>query len=128
MAKTMKVKVSQVSRVSNVSKVRKYILNICHLYPDLMDTYGDMGNITAIKKRCEWRGIEVNLANITVGQSLTAFDFDFYFFGGGQDKAQTVVGKDLQKKDGILKKAIDGGAVLLSICAGYQTSEERRAG
>jgi len=95
-------------------------LNICHLYPNLMDTYGDKGNIAAIQKRCQWRGIDVNVVNITVGQSPSAFDFDLYFFGGGQDKAQTVVGKDLQKKDGILKKAIDGGAVLLSICGGYQ--------
>ena len=95
-------------------------LNICHLYPDLMDTYGDKGNIAAIQKRCQWRGIDVNLVNISVDQSLSDLEFDLYFFGGGQDKAQTVVGKDLQKKDGVLKKAIDGGAVLLSICGGYQ--------
>src|SRR3990167_240311 len=118
MAKTMKVKVSQVSRVSNVSKVRKYILNICHLYPDLMDTYGDMGNITAIKKRCEWRGIDVNVVNITVDQSLSAFDFDLYFFGGGQDKAQIIVGKDIQNKKHHLEKAVNNDAVLLSICGG----------
>src|SRR3989344_6857633 len=95
-------------------------LNICYLYPDLMDTYGDKGNIAAIQKRCQWRGIDVNVTNITVGQSLSAFDFDLYFFGGGQDKAQTIVGRDLLKKEQILKKAIDNRAVLLSICGGYQ--------
>lgn len=105
-------------------------LNICHLYPDLMGTYGDKGNIITIQKRCEWRGIDTNVANISVGQSFPAFDFstsdgstsgwDFYFFGGGQDKAQTIVGKDLLKKKHTLKKAIDDGAVLLSICGGYQ--------
>src|SRR3990167_3134127 len=95
-------------------------LNVCHLYPDLMDTYGDMGNIITIQKRCQWRGINVNIVDINVGQSLSTFDFDFYFFGGGQDKAQMIVGKDLLKKGRILKKAIDDGAVLLSICGGYQ--------
>src|SRR3990167_11087479 len=95
-------------------------LNICHLYPNLMDTYGDKGNIVTLQKRCEWRGIDVNLANITVGQSLATYDFDFYFFGGGQDKAQTTVGLDLQKKNQAIKKAVNSGAVLLSICGGYQ--------
>ena len=95
-------------------------LNICHLYPDLMDTYGDMGNIITLKKRCEWRGIDVKIANISVGQPLSNFDFDFYFFGGGQDKAQTVVGVDLQKKNQAIKKAVNNSAVLLSICGGYQ--------
>lgn len=116
----MKAKVSKVSRVSNMSKDRKYNLSICHLYPDLMDTYGDKGNIIAIQKRCRWRGIGVNVANIGVGQSLPTFDFDFYFFGGGQDKAQTIAGVDLQKKKQAMKKAVNNGAVLLSICGGYQ--------
>src|SRR3990167_9465494 len=95
-------------------------LNVCHLYPDLMDTYGDRGNIITIQKRCQWRGIGVNVANISVGQSLSAFDFDFYFFGGGQDKAQIIVGVDLQKKKQAIKKAVNDGAVLLSVCGGYQ--------
>src|SRR3990167_9726091 len=95
-------------------------LNVCHLYPDLMDTYGDRGNIITIQKRCQWRGINVNIVDISAGQSLSTFDFDFYFFGGGQDKAQVIVGKDILKKGRILKKAIDDGAVLLSICGGYQ--------
>jgi len=95
-------------------------LNICHLYPDLMDTYGDKGNIITIIKRCQWRGINFNVANISIGQSLSTFDFDFYFFGGGQDQAQIIVGKDLQKKAKDLIKIIESGSVLLSICGGYQ--------
>src|SRR3989344_3275289 len=95
-------------------------LNICHLYPDLMDTYGDKGNTVTFQKRCRWRGIDVKVANISVGQPLSNFDFDFYFFGGGQDKAQTIVGIDLQKKKGHLETAVNNGAVLLSICGGYQ--------
>src|SRR3990167_8966477 len=95
-------------------------LTICHLYPDLMDTYGDMGNITAIVKRCQWRGIKINLKNVGVGDSLIVNDFDLYFFGGGQDKAQIIVGKDLKSKKTALVKSIENGAVLLSICGGYQ--------
>lgn len=97
------------------------LLTICHLYPDLMDTYGDMGNIITIRKRCEWRGIETKLLNYSINDSpLTTYNIDFYFFGGGQDKAQGIVAKDLQKKSVPLIKAIDKGAVFLSICGGYQ--------
>ena len=95
-------------------------LNICHLYPDLMDTYGDKGNIIALIKRCNWRGIKVKITNISINQSLSSFDFDFYFFGGGQDRQQIIVGRDLQSKANYLKKAIENGCVLLSICGGYQ--------
>src|SRR3989344_908372 len=95
-------------------------LQICHLYPDLMDTYGDKGNIITIAKRCQWSGIKTNVTSVTVGQSLKTDRFDIYFFGGGQDHAQFIVGKDLQKKAKGLKTAIEDGAVLLSICGGYQ--------
>src|SRR3989338_2367394 len=103
-------------------------LNICHLYPDLMDTYGDKGNIIDLVKRCQWRGINVKITNISVGDSLSDFSakggpalgWDFYFFGGGQDRQQIIVGRDLQSKANYLKKAIENGCVLLSICGGYQ--------
>lgn len=98
----------------------KYKLNICHLYPDLMDTYGDTGNIITIQKRCEWRSIKTSVTNISVNEPLSTGDFDFYFFGGGQDKAQEIVSKDITKKAESLIKATDSGAVLLSICGGYQ--------
>lgn len=105
-----------------------YNLNICHLYPDLMDTYGDRGNITSIVKRCQWRGIDAKVWPISINQSLSiprlrsgqALDFDLYFFGGGQDRQQAIVAPDLQTKAKDLKRAIEDGAVLLSICGGYQ--------
>jgi len=95
-------------------------LKICHLYPDLMDTYGDVGNIIALQKRCSWRGIEATVTPISVGASLNLLEFDIYFFGGGQDKAQQIVSKDLRKKAKAIKKQIENGTVLLSICGGYQ--------
>lgn len=95
-------------------------LKICHLYPDLMDTYGDKGNIIAISKRCQWRGFKTTLTRISIGDRLNPEKYDIYFFGGGQDRQQTIVGPDLQKKSKDIKKAIENGAVLLSICGGYQ--------
>jgi len=92
-----------------------------------MDTYGDKGNIITLVKRCQWRGINVRVSNIGVGQSLDfsakggpASGWDLYFFGGGQDRQQQIVGQDLQKKAEDIKCAIENGTVLLSICGGYQ--------
>lgn len=95
-------------------------LNICHLYPDLMDTYGDKGNIIAIQKRCKWRNIQTTLTPISLNDKVDPEKFDIYFFGGGQDRQQILVGKDLQKKAKDIKKAVENEAAILSICGGYQ--------
>ncbi len=108
-----------VSRESTVES-REFTLNICHLYPDLMDTYGDRGNILAITKRCHDRGINVTVSLISVGDNLEPKIHDLYFFGGGQDQAQTIVGIDLQKKKSQLIRDIENSAVMLSVCGGYQ--------
>ena len=85
-----------------------------------MDTYGDKGNILAIQYRCKQRDIEVIYSPLTTNDKLLANHYDFFFFGGGQDKAQIAVAADLQKKKAALIKSIKSGAVLLSICGGYQ--------
>ncbi len=95
-------------------------LNICHLYPDLMDTYGDRGNITTIIYRCKQRSIDVKVNQISINQPLVSNTYDLFFFGGGQDKAQDIVGKDLLSKSKSIKESIDSGAALLSVCGGYQ--------
>lgn len=102
-----------------VKKVNK-TLRICHLYPDLMDTYGDKGNIITLVKRCNWRGINAYVQNVSIGDALSPNDFDLFFFGGGQDRHQTIVEKDIKEKGPALKDAVEKGAVLLSICGGYQ--------
>lgn len=109
-------KLAQIKQV----KSQKFSINVCHLYPDLMDTYGDKGNILTIIYRCQKRGIKVKVGGVSVSQNLKSNIYDLYFFGGGQDQAQTIVGDDLQKKSTALKKSIDSGSVLLSICGGYQ--------
>lgn len=98
-----------------------YSLNICHLYPDLLNLYGDRGNVIAIKKRCEWKGIVVNVTQISIGDSFDAEKYDMVFIGGGQDDEQELLRPDLMnEKAGEIKSYIEHGGVLLAICGGYQ--------
>lgn len=94
------------------------MLKIAHLYPKLLNIYGDGGNILTLKKRCEWRGIEVQIDEIDVGDSFG--EHDIYFIGGGQDLQQIEVSKELQKHKDFLTAERDRGAVFLGICGGYQ--------
>lgn len=95
-------------------------ITICHLYPDLMDTYGDKGNILALKYRSEKRGVDTSVEGISLNQKLEKNKYDLFFFGGGQDRQQIIVSKDLKTKAKVLKKEIENGKVLLSVCGGYQ--------
>ncbi|GAB6167612.1 type 1 glutamine amidotransferase [Clostridium carnis] len=96
-------------------------LNICHLYPDLLNVYGDVGNILIIKHRAEKRGIKVNVIHCSLNDTFDEENTDFLFFGGGQDFEQSIVSDDLKtiKKDS-LEKYIESGKVTLAICGGYQ--------
>ena len=96
-------------------------LNICHLYPDILNLYGDRGNILCMKKRLEWRGIGVTVTGVSIGQALEAAAYDLLFVGGGQDFEQEVLLSDLAGgKTGELKAAIEDGLPVLAICGGYQ--------
>jgi len=96
-------------------------LNICHLYPDLLNVYGDVGNILILKDRAEKRGIKVNIINISLKDNFNGDDMDIVFFGGGQDYEQSIVLEDLKtnKKEAIARY-IEDGKVFLAICGGYQ--------
>ena len=98
----------------------KQKLIIGYLYPDLMNIYGDTGNIICLQKRCEWRDIDVEVKNISIGDTLKEKDCDLYFFGGGQDQSQNLVAKDLKEKADVLRKEVERGVPILSICGGYQ--------
>ena len=96
------------------------IFAIGWLYPTKMNIYGDRGNVIALQRRAEWRGLVTNVHPIGIGDPIPP-DIDVFFFGGGQDQQQVAVAKDLQgaKRDAI-KDAIEGGASLLAVCGGYQ--------
>lgn len=101
--------------------MEKFTLNICHLYHDLLNLYGDTGNILCLKNRIEARGIECNVTNLSVGDKLNAGDHDIFFLGGGQDFEQDVLLKDAAKlKKTDIKSAIEEEKVFLAICGGYQ--------
>ncbi|HLI25751.1 MAG TPA: glutamine amidotransferase [Chloroflexota bacterium] len=97
-----------------------YTLTLAHLYPELMSTYGDRGNLLALQRRAAWRGIVLRIEPIGLGVPLDPDRYDLYFFGGGQDREQAVVADDLQRKGPALRAAAAGGAVMLAICGGYQ--------
>ena len=93
-------------------------ISIAHLYPRLLNLYGDRGNIITLLKRCEWRGIETEFEEINTGDSICGHDL--YFIGGGQDKQQIDVAAELFKQKNNLTEQRDAGAVFLGICGGYQ--------
>lgn len=95
-------------------------LVIGYLYHDLMNIYGDRGNVTALACRAKWRGIDVEIKEISIGDSLKIGDVDILFFGGGQDQGQIEVAADLVKKSKVIKSEVERGVPLLSICGGYQ--------
>lgn len=96
-------------------------LNICHLYPDLLNVYGDVGNILILKNRAEKRGIKVNIINTSLNDDFDKDNMDIVFFGGGQDYEQSIVSADLMKnKKDSISKYIEEGKVFIAICGGYQ--------
>jgi len=96
-------------------------LRICHLYPELMNIYGDRGNVISMAKRCLWRDITAIVTDISLGEPIEPTDFDFFFIGGGQDREQILVCEDLIREKGqAIRQAVEEGAGLLSICGGYQ--------
>lgn len=96
-------------------------LHIAHLYADLMNIYGDRGNVIALGNRAKWRGIDVEVRSYSVGGWTDSEWPDVWFFGGGQDQGQDIVGADLAGKNGAaLRASVDGGAAIFSVCGGYQ--------
>lgn len=95
-------------------------LTIGWLYSDLMNIYGDRGNVLALERRARWRGITTEIRPIGMGQPIPA-DIDLFFFGGGQDQEQGEVAADLLgTKGAALKQAVEAGAAMLAVCGGYQ--------
>lgn len=99
---------------------KKRTLSIGYLYGDIMNIYGDTGNIIALQYRCAARHIETQVHMISLENSLTQKQCDLFFFGGGQDASQIAVSKDIQKKSDVIAQEIKRGVPLLAICGGYQ--------
>ena len=96
-------------------------LRICHMYPDVLNLYGDGGNIISLSQRLRWRGIGAEVTKLPIGSRAKLADFDLVFIGGGQDFEQQVLLEDLHRgKDGEIRAAIADGLPFLTICGGYQ--------
>lgn len=96
-------------------------LNICHLYPDVLNLYGDRGNVMCMKNRLEWRGIDVKISRLGLGSPVSLGGYDLVFIGGGQDFEQQVLLDDLHRgRDREIKAAIEDGVNFLTVCGGYQ--------
>jgi len=96
-------------------------LHICHLYYDILNLYGDNGNIRTMQKRLEWRGIGSKVTRLSFGEVDESESYDIIFIGGGQDFEQEILVKDLfEYKADWLKGEIEKGTVILGICGGYQ--------
>ncbi len=96
-------------------------LKICHLYPDVLNLYGDVGNVICMKKRLEWRGIEVSVSSVKMGQELDAEEFDLIFIGSGREDEQLAVLEDLHEhKAAALRRAAEAGVAILAIGGGFE--------
>lgn len=91
-----------------------------HLYPDYLNIYADRGNIAVLSRRAEWRGHELEVRPVSVGDELRPGEYDLLYVGGGQDREQALVAQDLAAKSGEIREAVAGGATVLAVCGGYQ--------
>ena len=97
-----------------------YSISILHLYPDLLNLYGDKGNIECLKKRLIWRDIDVQVKTCTANDNdVDITGADIIFLGGGADReVEAVAGMLLEKKQEI-KDFVEEGGVMVALCSGY---------
>jgi CobQ-like glutamine amidotransferase family enzyme len=96
-------------------------MRVLWLYPDHMNIYADRGNIAVLERRCSWRGIDFTLTGAGPGDEIDPEAHDLLYVGGGQDRDQALVARDLvETKRAAIAAALDGGAAMLAVCGGYQ--------
>lgn len=98
----------------------KYQLHLAHLYGDLLNTYGDIGNVLVLEYYAKKMNVELTNEIISLNDTFDPKKFDIVFFGGGQDYEQVIVSKDIQSKKDSITSYIENGGPMLAICGGYQ--------
>jgi len=93
-------------------------VSIALLYPELLGTYGDGGNATVMAQRLRWRGTPAEVVEVTAGEPVPS-SCHLYLMGGGEDGPQALAVRELGAGHA-LDRAVEGGAAVLAICAGYQ--------
>lgn len=95
-------------------------LKIGHLYPDLLNLYGDRGNIQCLKKRCEWREIEAEVKEFHISDKIDFSELDIVLLGGGSDREQMLVCEKLKSIQDEMKGYVEDGGSVIAVCGGYQ--------
>jgi hypothetical protein len=95
-------------------------IRVAHLYPEYLNIYADRGNIAVLANRAAWRGIELVVEAVSVGDELRPGAHDLLYVGGGQDREQALIAPDLVAKGAAVREAVEGGAAVLAVCGGYQ--------
>jgi len=90
------------------------------MYPDILNLYGDIGNFISVKKRCQWRGIDVNIKQFTIDDESDLQSADIILIGGGSDNGQNIISKHISNQRNVLENFIEDGKVILAICGAYQ--------
>lgn len=103
-----------------VPAIQQEPLCIVHLYPDLLNLYGDGGNLKVLLQRCAWRGIPAELVEIHYGDEFDLSGADLIFMGGGPDREQHLASQEILKNKEQLAEYVESDGVLLAICGGYQ--------
>lgn len=96
------------------------MFRIAHLYGNLLNTYGDNGNLLMLQHTAKLVGYNIQTDLISIGDEFNPNDYNLVFIGGGQDKEQAVVSRDIQRLVPDLKNYIENDGVLVAICGGYQ--------
>jgi lipid II isoglutaminyl synthase (glutamine-hydrolysing) len=95
-------------------------IRVGHLYPDYLNIYADRGNIAVLASRAAWRGHELEVESIGMGDTVEPGAHDLLYIGGGQDREQALVAQDIAGKGQSLREAAAGGAAVLAVCGGFQ--------
>ena len=106
--------------LSSKDGIYPYQLNIAHLYGNLMNTYGDNGNILMLKYVAEKLGAHVTVDIVSLHDNFDEHHYDIAFFGGGQDFEQSIIAGDLPAKKESIDNFIQNDGVVLAICGGFQ--------
>lgn len=95
-------------------------LRIVHMFPDLLNLYGDLGNVRVLERRCQWRGIPVETVEVKHGQEIDLSSADIVFLGGGPDREQKLASEQLLRMKDDLRAFVESDGAMLAICGGYQ--------
>ena len=95
-------------------------IKIVHLYPDLLNLYGDRGNIQCMVMRCRWRGIDASVREYRLTDTVRFDDADIVLLGGGSDREQQIVCTKLQSIRSEMAAYVEDGGSVIAVCGGYQ--------